>query len=104
MFRRASLAAAAAFLAVAAPAAEEDRGLLLAQGRYPARMAALDAPGVNAFGLVTGLKSVTVTKQADKVIDAAQTSALKHAGKEGRALLHDIDVYVSGINARLRFE
>ena len=83
---------------------EEDRGLLLGQGRYPARMAALDAPGINAFGLVTGLKQVTVTKQADEIIDRAQTGALKKAGKEGRALLHDIDVYVKGINARLRFE
>src|SRR3954464_11949163 len=83
---------------------EEDRGLLLAQGRYPARMAALDAPGIDAFGLVTGLKSVTVTKAADKLIDRKQTSALKHAGKEGRAILHDIDVYVAGINARLKAE
>src|SRR4051794_23427969 len=83
---------------------EEDRGLLLAQGRYPARMAALDAPGIDAFGLVTGLKTVTVTKQADSMIDKAQTKALKSRGKEGRGVLHDIDVYVSGINARLRAE
>ena len=83
---------------------EEDRGLLLAQGRYPARMAALDAPGINAFGLVTGLKTVTVTKQADSIIVKAQTGALKQAGKEGKAMLHDIDVYVQGINARLKFE
>src|SRR3954463_12623115 len=83
---------------------EEDRALLLGQGRYPARMAALDAPGINAFGLVTGLKQVTITKQADKLIAKQQTGALKRAGKEGRALLHDVDVYVKGINARLRFE
>src|SRR3954454_12253537 len=83
---------------------QEDRGLLLAQGRYPARMAALDAPGINAFGLVTGLKKVTVTKQADKIIDRAQTGALKARGKEGRALLHDVQIYVNGVNARLRFE
>jgi acyl-homoserine lactone acylase PvdQ len=83
---------------------EEDRGLLLAQGRYPARFAALDAPGINAFGLVQGLKTVTVTKQADKIIDRAQTGSLKKAGKEGKALLHDIDVYVQGINARLKVE
>src|SRR3954469_20497698 len=83
---------------------EEDRGLLLAQGRYPARMAALDAPGIDAFGLVTGLKTVTVTRQADRIINNAQTRALKRAGKEGRSMLHDIDVYVKGINARLRFE
>ncbi|UTI66588.1 penicillin acylase family protein [Paraconexibacter antarcticus] len=83
---------------------EEDRGLLLAQGRYPARFAALDAPGINAFKLVTGLKTVTVTKQADAIIDREQTAALRGAGAEGRALLHDIDVYIQGINARLRAE
>src|SRR3954449_3129649 len=83
---------------------EEDRGLLLAQGRYPARMAALDAPGIDAFGLVTGLKTVTVTKQADSIIDKAQTTALKQHGKEGRGVLHDIDVYVKGINDRLKAE
>jgi acyl-homoserine lactone acylase PvdQ len=83
---------------------QEDRGLLLAQGRYPARMAALDAPGIDAFSLVTGLKQVTVTKQADRIIGRTQTRALKRFGKEGRALLHDIDVYVKGINARLKFE
>src|SRR4051795_2130212 len=83
---------------------EEDRGLLLAQGRYPARFAALDAPGINAFGIVTALKQVTVTKQADKLIDREQTAALKARGKEGRALLHDVEVYVKGVNARLRAE
>src|SRR3954471_24460636 len=83
---------------------EEDRGLLLAQGRYPARFAALDAPGINAFGLVVGLKQVTVTKAADKLIGKTQTAALKSRGKEGRKLLHDVDVYVKGVNARLRFE
>ena len=35
----------------------EDRALLLAQGRYPARFAALDVPGIDAFSLVTGLKT-----------------------------------------------
>src|SRR3954454_14047171 len=54
---------------------EEDRGLLLAQGRYPARFAALDAPGINAFNLVTGLKQVTTTKQADRLITDEQTRA-----------------------------
>jgi acyl-homoserine lactone acylase PvdQ len=83
---------------------EEDRGLLLAQGRYPARFAALDAPGVDAFSLVTGLKQVTVTKQADKLIDSEQTAALRKLGGEGRGVLRDIDAYVDGVNARLRSE
>jgi hypothetical protein len=84
--------------------AQEDRGLLLAQARYPARFAALDAPGIDAFGLVTSLKSVTVSKQADAIIDRQQTAALKAQGKEGRALLRDVDQYVLGLNARLKAE
>ncbi|HEU4978569.1 MAG TPA: penicillin acylase family protein [Solirubrobacteraceae bacterium] len=83
---------------------EEDRALLLQQARYPARLSALDAPNTPGFPLVVGLKAFTPSKQADAMIDRAQTSALRHAGREGRALLHDIDVYVQGINARLRFE
>lgn len=82
----------------------QDRALLLSLGRYPARFAALDAPGVDAFGLVTSLKRVTVTKQADSIIDREQTAALMAQGSEGRALLRDIDAYVEGINARLRFD
>jgi acyl-homoserine lactone acylase PvdQ len=84
--------------------AQEDRGLLLAQARYPARFAALDVPGIRAFDLVTGLKQVTVTKQADRIINRQQTKALKALGKEGRAILRDIDAYVAGANARLRKE
>src|SRR3954454_10461770 len=61
---------------------EEDRALLLEQGRYAARFAALDAPGIDAFGLVTGLKSVKVTRAADELIDKEQTAALEGRGKE----------------------
>jgi acyl-homoserine lactone acylase PvdQ len=83
---------------------EEDRGLLLAEGRYPARMAALDAPGISAINLIIGLKQVNVTAQADQIIESQQTSLLRKVGKKGRALTHDIDTYNKGINARLRFE
>jgi acyl-homoserine lactone acylase PvdQ len=83
---------------------QQDRGLLLAVGRYPARLAALDAPGVDAFSLVTGLKQVTVTRQADRIIAREQTRALRALGAEGRSLLRDVDAYVDGLNARLRRE
>src|SRR4051812_9424859 len=83
---------------------QEDRGLLLAQGRYPARLAAVDAPNINAFGLVTGLKSVTPSKQVNRIIRRNGMRALRHAGPDGKRLLHDIDVFVAGINARLRAE
>jgi acyl-homoserine lactone acylase PvdQ len=83
---------------------EEDRGLLLQQARYPARLSALDVPNTPGFPLVVGLKQFTPSRQADAIIGRLETRALLQAGPEGRALLHDIDVYVQGINARLRFE
>ena len=83
---------------------EEDRGLLLAQGRYPARLAAVDAPNINAFGLVTGLKTVTPSRQINRIIRRNGLRALRSAGPDGKRLLHDIDVFVAGLNARLRAE
>src|SRR5215210_2009747 len=83
---------------------QEDRGLLLAQGRYPARLAAVDAPSINAFGLVTGLKTVKPSKHVNRTIRRNGLRALRSAGPDGRRLLHDIDVFVAGLNARLRAE
>lgn len=80
--------------------AAEDRGLLLQQARYNARVAAIDAPGLSAIGLITQLKSFTPSAQTEAEI-AKQTGVLEAAGKEGRAVLADIDTYVSGINAYL---
>jgi acyl-homoserine lactone acylase PvdQ len=83
---------------------EEDRGLLLAQGRYPGRLAAIDAPNVNAFGLVTGLKTYTPSPAVERMVRRNGMKALRSAGDDGQRLLHDIDVFVAGINARLRAE
>jgi acyl-homoserine lactone acylase PvdQ len=76
----------------------EDRGLLLQQARYPARLAALDAPNIDAFSLVAGLKSYTPTRQADRIILRNGLRALRSAGRDGRRVLHDVDVYVRGLN------
>jgi acyl-homoserine lactone acylase PvdQ len=83
---------------------EEDRGLLLGFGRTPGRLAALDAPGIDAFSLVADLRTYTPTASVDKLIDQKETAALLAQGAPGKALLHDIDVYIQGINARLAFE
>jgi hypothetical protein len=40
----------------------QDRALLLAQGRYPARLAGVSAPNIDAFSLVTGLKTFTPSR------------------------------------------
>lgn len=81
--------------------AAEDRGLLLQQARYNARVAAIDAPGLDAIGLIAGLKSFTPSAQTERVV-SRQTGALVRAGREGRDVLRDIDVFISGINAFLK--
>ncbi len=77
--------------------AAEDRGLLLQQARNNARVAAIDAPGLSALGLIVGLQNFQPSAQTETEI-AKQTKALKGAGSEGMAVLHDIDVFISGIN------
>src|SRR3954447_9999769 len=79
----------------------EARGLLLEQARYDSRLAAVDAPNLSAIALVAGLRTFTPSAQTETEI-ARQTRVLRRAGTRGRRLLHDIDVYVTGINAQLR--
>jgi acyl-homoserine lactone acylase PvdQ len=79
----------------------EDRGLLLEQARFDSRVAAIDAPNLSAIALISGLRTFVPSAQTETEI-AKQTSAIRRTGRRGRRLLHDIDVYVSGINAQLR--
>ncbi|MDX6582350.1 MAG: hypothetical protein QOI10_1534 [Solirubrobacterales bacterium] len=77
--------------------AAEDRGLLLQQARNDARVAAIDAPGISALGLITALKNFQPSAQTEAEL-AKQTAELEAVGPEGVAVLHDIDVFVTGIN------
>jgi acyl-homoserine lactone acylase PvdQ len=77
--------------------AAEDRGLLLQQARYNARVAAIDVPGVRALTLIQELENFQPSSQTEAAV-AEQTQVLENAGPEGQAVLHDIDVYISGIN------
>jgi len=83
---------------------QQDRGLLLAQARDAAKLAAIDAPNIYAFGLVINLRRYTPTPEVDRIIERNGLRALRRAGKAGAAVLHDVDVYLQGINARLRAE
>jgi acyl-homoserine lactone acylase PvdQ len=78
----------------------EDRGLLLEQARYNSRVAVIDAPGLSAIDLTAGLQNFRPSAQTE-AFTATETKALKLKGKQGRAVLRDIDTYVSGINAYL---
>jgi hypothetical protein len=78
----------------------EDRGLLLEQARYNSRVAVIDAPGLSAIGLTAGLQTFKPSAQTEAFV-STETKALQRAGKEGKAVLRDIDAYVAGINAYL---
>jgi acyl-homoserine lactone acylase PvdQ len=77
--------------------AAEDRGLLLQQARFNGRVAAIDAPGLDAISLISNLKNFQPSAQTEAQV-AKQTKVLKRAGPEGVKVLHDIDTYISGIN------
>ncbi len=76
----------------------EQRGLLLEEARYDSLVAAIDAPGLDALSLVSSEKSFVPSAQTEAEV-AKQTNALEAAGARGRDVLHDIDVYLDGINA-----
>ncbi len=77
--------------------AAEDRGLLLEQARYNARVAAIGVPNVTALSLISELRSFVPSAQTEAEV-AKQSGVLEAAGPEGQAVLHDIDVFISGIN------
>ncbi len=79
----------------------EDRHLLLDQGRFNARVEAVDVPNLDGFGLVVGLRQFVPSAATDRRI-AQQTKVLQGAGAVGRQILADIDAYTAGINQSYR--
>jgi acyl-homoserine lactone acylase PvdQ len=75
----------------------EDRELLLEQARFNARVAVLDVPGMSALGLITQLKSFQPSAQGEREL-RKEVGKLRRYGKRGRQLIHDMRVYVKGIN------
>jgi acyl-homoserine lactone acylase PvdQ len=80
----------------------QDRALLLEQVRYNARVAVVDVPGLNAIRLVVGLKSFVPSAQTEREVAKEAKILRKRYGRRGRRFLHDIDVFVKGINTQYR--
>jgi acyl-homoserine lactone acylase PvdQ len=75
-----------------------DRGLLLQLIRGPARVAALDVPGLDPLGLALSGKTFVPSAETEAFL-ANQLDALRAQGAIGRKLLGLIDAYAAGINA-----
>ena len=82
-------------------AVAHDRELLLEQARFNARVAVLDVPNISAIGLIVGLKSFRPSARAEREL-SKEIGKLRRYGKRGRRLIHDMRVYVKGINAYYR--
>ena len=79
----------------------KERHLLLELARPLGRLAILDPPGINAFGLVTSLRQFTPSAQADAIV-ARQQSLLERSGAKGRQIAKDMKAYLRGLNAQYR--
>ncbi len=76
----------------------EDRNLLLQIIRAPARMAALDVPGLDAFSVALSGQTFVPSQQAEDFL-AAQVQLLRNQGPKGARVLSEIDAFVAGLNA-----
>ncbi len=79
----------------------QDRGLFIETVRGPARIAALDVPGLDAFALATSLRPFTPSSATERFLNK-EAAPLRRAGRKGRQVLRDIDSYLAGINAYYR--
>ena len=75
-----------------------DRGLLLSLIRGPARIAALDVPGLDPLGLALSGKTFVPGAQTEAYL-ANQIDAVRASGPTGRKVVAIVQTYVQGINA-----
>jgi acyl-homoserine lactone acylase PvdQ len=78
-------------------ATAEDRGLDLQLLRGPARIAALDVPGYDAFSVALSARTFVPSAATEAYL--AQQAQLAAKTAAGRQLLEDVDAYLLGINA-----
>ena len=79
-------------------ATAEDRQIFMELLRGPGRIAALDVPGQNAFGLALTFRQFIPSTQTEAAL-RDQLDLVAKAGPKGRQLVADVRNYVAGINA-----
>lgn len=74
-----------------------DRGLLLQLIRGPARVAALDVPGLDPLGLALSGKSFVPSAEAEAFL-SNQLDAVRSQGETGKRLLAIVSAFAAGVN------
>jgi acyl-homoserine lactone acylase PvdQ len=78
-----------------------DRRLVMEMLRGPGRLAALDAPGVDALALALSGRAFRPSAVTEATL-ASQYGLLRALGDRGRRTIRIVDAYVAGINAQFR--
>jgi len=81
--------------------AARDRGLLIDFGRGASRVAVLDVPGINAFGLVTSAQTFVPSEAAEELVSEQVDLIIETYGDEGVEIIADAQAYADGLNAYL---
>jgi acyl-homoserine lactone acylase PvdQ len=76
----------------------QDRGTFMEVVRGPARIAALEVPGINALSFATSLKQFEPSAQTESLLNG-ERAVLERFGSKGRRMIADVEAYVAGINA-----
>jgi len=76
-----------------------DRGLWIDYGRYPARAAVADIPGVDAFSLVESATPFEPSPAVEALVDEQVQLLLDTYGDDGQEIIDDVQAYADGINA-----
>ena len=82
-------------------ATAQDRQLIMELLRGPGRLAALDAPGVDPFGLALAGRTFVASAETDARL-GRQFDLLARSGARGKRLVSVIDAYIAGINGWYR--
>jgi acyl-homoserine lactone acylase PvdQ len=76
-----------------------DRGLLIAFGRGPARVAVADVPNIDAFSLVTSLQPFVPSPECEHLVTLQAQLLVQTYGAKGQQILDDAQAYADGMNA-----
>jgi len=77
----------------------KDRGIFIEVVRNPARLTALDAPGVgDPIALATSGQTFTASAATERFL-SEERKVFNSFGRKGKRIIKDVEAYVAGINA-----
>lgn len=76
-----------------------DRSILVGFGRYAARAAVADIPGIDAFGIILDFDTFVPSAATEQLVTDQVALLIEELGDEGREIVADAQAYADGMNA-----